>query len=70
MALCGPCQAESDRWLDYQVPVLPSITQIGSPSSATIVDVRKARAATWRRTITKQQALIADICALTHKENT
>lgn len=69
MALCGPCQAESDRWLDYQVPGLPAITQIGSPSPATIVDVRKARASTWRRTVTTQQSLIAEICTKTHKEN-
>ena len=63
-ALCGPCQAASDAWLDYRLT--PSI-KIASGSSrddtvAGVADARKARHQEWKDTINRQQAIIRAQC--------
>lgn len=67
MSLCPPCSAASQRWLDYRLPPVLSITYgSGAARDATPAGIREreeSRFRQWRDTIRWQQQHIADLCA-------
>jgi hypothetical protein len=64
--LCGPCQDERGRWLDYRLPPALGIAHgSGAPydvSAAGVRDRQAARSAEWRDTVRFQRDLIARQC--------
>ncbi len=73
MTLCGPCTAESARWLDTSpATLLPRLGfAYGSGaaydvSPAGVAERRRARHAEWAATVRRQRALVAAGCRAGH----